>query len=102
MAPTWSYPDQGTTSAAHKMNIGGIVWSTSRIGFKSQDKTALKNTFRLSDKIFGRVYMERSLRNVAVYSSVNKKPLENAISRHVARLSSGHSSNGAVYCVKPQ
>ncbi len=77
MKPTWEYPDQGMTSPVHERNLGGIVWSKVRIAFKAQEQAKLESTFSLADRIYGRIFLERSLGNTAVLSTVNSKPLGN-------------------------
>ena len=74
---SWQYQDQGFTSSVHKKHAKKIVWSKSEVSFRNQESNVLESRFNLTDPIFGRVYLEKSIRNTPVYSSVSSEPLEN-------------------------
>ncbi|MEQ9639229.1 MAG: hypothetical protein RIM84_04325 [Alphaproteobacteria bacterium] len=68
------FNDQGMTSKLHEKNAGRIVWSKKIIGFKAQDSAKLEDTFALSDPIFGRVLLARSLGNTPIYADGFAEP----------------------------
>lgn len=74
---SWYSKDQGFTSPVHKKNVKKIVWSKSVIAFNDVANAVLETRFKLTDPIYGRIFLERSIRNTPVYSSVNDTPLEN-------------------------
>ena len=74
---SWYTKDQGFTSSVHKKYVKQIVWSKSVISSDKQESAVLETRFSLTDQIYGRLFLERSIRNTPVYSSANNKPLEN-------------------------
>ena len=46
-----------------------MVWATTPINLADQDKVTTKTSFKLTDPIFGRIYLKHSLGNTPVYSS---------------------------------
>jgi len=74
---SWSSKDMGFTSSVHKKYVKQVIWSKSIISFNQQESAVLKTKFKLTDPIYGRIFLERSIRNTPVYSSVNDKPSEN-------------------------
>jgi hypothetical protein len=71
------YKNQEPTSALHRKSVGRMVWSTRQINLTDQDTAELRDTFKLADPIFGRLYLARSLGNTPVYSSGGGQPAEN-------------------------
>ena len=67
------------------MNLGKIVWSTKEINFADQDNSVLRNSFKLSDPIFGRIYLDHSLGNTPIYGS-SGGPQENSNFSYEFRL----------------
>lgn len=65
-----TYPNQALTSQLHKNNVGKIVWSNKAISTKEQDKAKIITTFKLSDSIFGRIYIPQSIGNTPIYSDL--------------------------------
>lgn len=75
------------TSTLHGNNPGRMVWSTRQINMSDQDNITLQNTFKLTDPIFGRLYLHYSLGNTPVYSqSGGAKPETNDIFGYEFRL----------------
>lgn len=68
------FKDQGMTSKVHEQHVGRIVWAKKEIGFKAQDKAELLDKFSLSDPIYGRIYLARSLGNTPIYSDQFAEP----------------------------
>lgn len=68
------FNDQGMTSNLHQKNAGRVVFAKKMIGFKAQDSAKLEDTFSLSDPIFGRVLLERSLGNTPIYADGFAEP----------------------------
>ena len=77
IAQDWHYPDQGITSPVHKKYVKQIVWSKSVISFNDVANAVLETKFKLTDPIYGRIFLERSIRNTPVYSTANNEPGEN-------------------------
>lgn len=73
-----TYKHMKPASNLNKNNIGKIVWSNKQINYKEQDNIKTKNYFKLSEPIFGRIFVKYSLGNTPVYSSVNNKPEQNS------------------------
>lgn len=86
LKPAWHYPSQGATSQVHQKNVGRIVWSKQIIQFRDQDQAKLENSFSLSDHIYGRVYFTDSIRNVPVFSKVDRRPQENTANSFEIKL----------------
>jgi hypothetical protein len=63
-----------------------MVWSTKPINIGDQDRIKTSNTFKLTDPIFGRVYLAYSLGNTPVYGSDGGRPAENYQFRCEMRL----------------
>lgn len=74
---SWHYTDLGITSPVHKKHIKQIVWSKSVIAFDNVENAVLETRFKLTDPIYGRIFLESSIRNTPVYSSNSDEPLEN-------------------------
>jgi hypothetical protein len=53
--------DQGMTSETHRKNVGKILWAKERIKKDIQDQIKYETTFDISDPLYGRVYLEKSL-----------------------------------------
>ncbi len=53
--------DQGMTSETHRNNIGKILWAKQRINFNEQDSIKYDTVFDVSDPLYGRVYLPKSL-----------------------------------------
>lgn len=77
LKPKWHYPTTGMTSSVHKQNVGRIVWSKALIDSRAQERARLEQTFKITDRIYGRVYFADSLRNTPVFASGDRKPQEN-------------------------
>ncbi len=58
-----AYKDQGVTSATHRKNVGRIRFSTQPIAFKRERPSAFRSKFGATNRIYGRLYMRRSLAN---------------------------------------
>ena len=71
---SWYSKDQGFTSQVHKKHVKQIVWSKSVIAFNNVANAVLETKFKLTDPIYGRIFLERSIRNTPVYSTANNKP----------------------------
>ena len=58
--------DQGITSEVHRKYVNQIVFASSKsdLAFKSERTSAFKNEFSTSENIFGRIYLDRSLKNI--------------------------------------
>jgi len=63
------YENQLPTGKLHAANQGRIVWSDQEIVMAQQDRIKLRDSFRLTDPIFGRVFLRQSLGNTPVYNS---------------------------------
>jgi hypothetical protein len=63
------YPVMKPTSKRHAENVGRMIWSSEQINIDVQDRVALRDSFNLTDPIFGRMYLPRSLGNTPVGSS---------------------------------
>lgn len=74
---SWYSKDMGFTSPVHKKYAKQIIWSKSIINFNEQESAKLETKFKLTDPIYGRLFLERSIRNTPLYSSANNKPSEN-------------------------
>ena len=74
---SWHYEDKGITSPVHKKHVKQIVWSKKAIEFDNQEKAVLETSFKLTDPIYGRIFLECSIRNTPIYSKANDTPLEN-------------------------
>ncbi|KAA3616982.1 MAG: hypothetical protein D8M58_04710 [Calditrichaeota bacterium] len=83
---SWYSKDMGFTSSVHKKHAKQIVWSKSVVDYSTQETNVLENRFNLTDPIYGRVYLERSIRNTPIYSSASKKPLENSRNGYEMKL----------------
>lgn len=79
------YQNQAPTSKIHAANVGRMVWADKMVGFKDQDRIETRDTFRLTDPIFARVYLPQSLGNTPVYDA-DGKPSENYEYRYEFRL----------------
>lgn len=65
--------DNGITDALHKKNVANILWSTKVIKTKNTDEKLIKTEFKLEEKeVFGRIYLPKSLRNLAASVGNNK------------------------------
>ncbi len=72
------YSQLDPTSTLHRNNPGRMVWSTKQISIGDQDNLTPQNTFKLTDPIFGRLYIAYSLGNTPIYSqSGGSKPETN-------------------------
>lgn len=80
------YKNMEPVSKLHAANQGRIVWATVPIGYKAQDSIKVRDSFKLSDPIFGRIYLHQSLGNTPVYSSGGGKPSDNYEFRYEFRL----------------
>ena len=83
---SWYSKDQGFTSPVHKKHVKQIVWSKSVIAFNNVANAVLETKFKLTDPIYGRIFLERSIRNTPVYSSANNKPIENTKNSYEMKL----------------
>lgn len=57
---------QAITSSFHANNIGKIVFSNAIVQ-KSNPSSNLKTTFRITDRIYGRVFLDKSPQNTPLY-----------------------------------
>lgn len=72
-------PDNGITDALHQKNVANILWSTKFIQAKKADRKLIKTAFKLEEKeIQGRVYLPKSVRNLAASVGNNKSCTFNA------------------------
>ena len=53
--------DQGMTGETHKKNIGKSLWAKERIQLNKQDQTKYDTVFDVSDPLYGRIFLEKSL-----------------------------------------
>ncbi len=53
--------DQGMTGETHRKNVGKILWAKERIKKDMQDQIKYETTFDISDPLYGRVFLEKSL-----------------------------------------
>jgi hypothetical protein len=63
------FSDIGPTSDLHKKYNGQIVFSTYKIPMDNPQESSLQSTFKLSDNIYGRVFMPMSVENYPLYST---------------------------------
>lgn len=75
---SWYSKDMGFTSSVHKKYVKQIIWSKSIINFNEQESARLETKFKLTDPIYGRIFLERSIRNTPLYYKSNNKPTENS------------------------
>jgi len=71
------YTDQGDTGKAHRQNMKKIVWASKAISLKQQDSITHRDSFSLSEPIFGRIYLEHSIGNTPVYAQGSNSPSVN-------------------------
>lgn len=57
--------DQGMTSETHKKNVGKILWAKERIKLDMQDRITYETVFDVSDPLYGRVFLAKSLTRLA-------------------------------------
>ncbi|RYH07614.1 hypothetical protein [Tropicimonas sp. IMCC6043] len=79
------YSDQPPTSNLHAANAGKMVFSTQPIPFAEQDQAEILDTFRLTDPIFGRVFLMHSIGNTPIYGS-DGRPSANDAFGYTVRL----------------
>lgn len=62
---TMQAQDQGITSEVHRKNVNKIVFATNKsdLAFKNERAEKFKNSFTSSDNIYGRVYVDKSIKN---------------------------------------
>lgn len=53
--------DQGMTGETHRKNVGKILWAKQRILKDQQDRIKYETKFDVSDPLYGRVFLEKSL-----------------------------------------
>jgi hypothetical protein len=53
--------DQGMTSETHKKNVGKILWAKERIKKDIQDQIKYETNFDVSDPLYGRIFLQKSL-----------------------------------------
>jgi hypothetical protein len=53
--------DQGMTSETHRKNVGKILWAKERIKKDIMDQVKYETDFDISDPLYGRVFLEKSL-----------------------------------------
>jgi len=53
--------DQGMTSETHRKNVGKILWAKERIKKDIVDQVKFETNFDISDPLYGRVFLEKSL-----------------------------------------
>lgn len=80
------YKGQGMTGKLHAANAGRILWSKQAISFKTQDSAKLEETFQLSDPIYGRILLQRSIANTPVYQEGWQKPEQNRDNSYEVKL----------------
>ena len=83
---SWYSKDQGFTSPVHKKYVKQIKWSKSVIAYNDVANAVLENRFKLIDPIYGRIFLERSIRNTPIFSSANNKPSENSKNSYEMKL----------------
>ncbi len=72
------FPQGEPSSAMHRNNPRKMVWSTKIISKDVQDSFKPRKSFKLTDPIFGRIYLEHSLGNTPIYSqNGDSEPSEN-------------------------
>jgi hypothetical protein len=65
--------DNGITDALHQKNVANILWSTQPVLAKEADTKLMKTSFNVEEKeIQGRVYLPKSVRNLAASVGNNK------------------------------
>ncbi len=57
--------DQGMTGETHKKNVGKILWAKERIKKDMQDQIKYDTEFDVSDPLYGRIFLEKSLPRLA-------------------------------------
>ena len=62
------FSDIGMTNEIHKKYAGKIVFAKDKIGMDIQNEANFIDTFGVSDYIYGRVYMPKSVENYPIYS----------------------------------
>lgn len=60
-----SAQDQGMTGETHRKNVGKILWAKERILMNRQDQVQYETTFNISDPLYGRVFLEKSLPRIS-------------------------------------
>jgi hypothetical protein len=66
-------PDNGITEVLHQKNVANILWSTQLILPKKSDIKLIKTSFNVEEKeIQGRIYLPKSVRNLAASVGNNK------------------------------
>lgn len=66
-------PDNGITDVLHQKNVTNILWSTEVILPKKADTKLIKTSFNAEEKeIQGRIYLSKSVRNLAASVGNNK------------------------------
>lgn len=66
-------PDNGIKDALHQKNVANILWSTQFIKDKKADEKLIKKVFNVEEKeITGRIYLSKSIRNLAASVGNNK------------------------------
>lgn len=80
------YKNQAPSGKLHAANPGRMVWANQEISMGSQDNIRTRDTFKLTDPVFGRVFLHQSLGNTPVYSSGGGSPSENYQFRFEFRL----------------
>ncbi len=83
---SWYSKDFGITSPEHKKYMKQIIWSKAEIPYNDVANSILQKRFDLKDPIYGRVFLEHSIRNTPIFSSGSKKPLENWKNNFVVKL----------------
>jgi hypothetical protein len=63
------WADQGMTSSTHTSHAGQIVFSTQEIKFRNEDSSKLRESFRLGEPIYGRLYFSQSMGNTPLFHS---------------------------------
>ena len=63
------FTDDGMTSEIHKKHSGEIVFSKNKIPMEVASEDAFSSSFNLSDNIYGRVFMPKSVENYPIYST---------------------------------
>lgn len=74
---SWYSKDKGITSPEHKKYVKQVIWSKSVIVWDNVANSVLETRFKLTDPIYGRIFLDRSIHNTPVYSSVSNEPEEN-------------------------
>lgn len=63
------FADKGMTNATHSKYVGQIVFSNSKISMDNPDESSFKNSFGISENLYGRLYMPKSVENYPIYST---------------------------------